>query len=61
MRAAHNYLFLRETRLQLFAEDMEKKFVGFPNPGGGIAPHEKIDIGNTDGRSAVTPKQRDRF
>ena len=47
--------------LDCFAEDVEKKFVRFLNTGGGIARHEKIDIGQADGRSAVASKQRDRF
>ena len=50
-----------ETRLDCFAEDVEKKFVGFLDPGSGIAPYEKIDIGQADGRPAVAPKQRNRF
>ena len=39
------------------ANHMENEFVRFLNPGGRIAFHDKIDIGQSGGRSAIPPQQ----
>ena len=46
-------LFSRQVRFADFADDVENEFVGFLNPGGRIALHDKIDIGKPGYRSAI--------
>lgn len=51
----------RQTRFADLAQDMKQEFVRFLDSRRRIAFHRKIDIGHSNGRSAVAAEQRDRF